>query len=123
MKLQSLLPQAADLSVLHPVTKEPTGIVLKVVGRDSSQFKQKARELLRASLAKKKEETILDRENENQELVASAIVGWNDEADEAFGSYTPARALEIVKMDELAFMLEQVEEFIAERSNFFRPAA
>lgn len=119
MKLESLLPSVTKMSLKHPITKEDTGIVFNLVGQDSKAFRDKARAIAKGMIGKK--QTELDPvalEAENYELCASCIVGWNDE--EAFGPYTPQRAVELMLMDEMAYVREQIEAFIRERSNFFR---
>lgn len=119
MKLTDLLPKVAKLKVLHPISKEPLGLTLHVVGHDSKQFRDTYREILKSTQGKK-EADLLELEKSNLRLVAACIVGWDAEAEEAFGPFSTARALEIVAMDELSFIKEQVEAFISERSNFFR---
>lgn len=120
MKLESLFPQVAKLELIHPGTGA-TGVFLHVVGQDTKVFRDKAREIAR-SISKTKGQTAdpVEMEREGIELVAACIVGWSDE--EAFGVYSPARALELMQMDELGWVREQVEAFVKERANFFRPA-
>ena len=119
MKLADLMPKVAKLKVLHPISKEPLGITLHVVGHDSKNFREAYREIVKSTQGKK-EADLLEMEKNNLRLVAACVVGWDAEAEEAFGPYTQSRALEIVSMDELSFVKEQVEAFISERSNFFR---
>lgn len=118
MQLSELFPQTATMELCHPITGDQTGVVFNVVGHDSKPFREKARAILKSK--QNKTTTALDTELENQELVAACIVGWNASAEEAFGPYTPQRAAEIVKMDELVYVREQLEVFIAQRANFFR---
>ena len=119
MQLSQLFPLVVPYALVHPVTGEPMGVVFNLVGHDSKQFREKARNIFKAKQGKTSEDFI-QTENENQDLVASCIVGWNAEADEAFGPYTPERAAEIVKMDELVYVREQIEMFVSKRANFFR---
>jgi hypothetical protein len=129
--LAALLPQVAKMEIIdasvwdaaEPVNREEpyeggTGIWLNLVGKDTKVYKDKARQLLKANQGKKSDVfTLLD---EGQELTATSIVGWNEVGEEAFGPYTPQRALELVKMDELGPMVEQIQEFTSRRQNFFR---
>lgn len=117
MKLENLLPSVAKMELNHPVNG-PTGIFLSLIGQDSKVFRDKAREIARNLNDKQGKVNPLDLEKQNVELVACCIVGWSDE--EAFGPYSPARALELMQMDELSWVKEEVESFIKERSNFFR---
>lgn len=119
MKLESLLPSVQKMPLKHPVSGEETGIEFNLVGQDSKPFRDKARAISKGMIGKKTQD--LDPiaiEAESFELVAACIVGWNDE--EAFGPYTPSKAVELMKMDELAFAREQIEEFVKLRANFFR---
>jgi hypothetical protein len=119
MQLSSLFPQRAEYDLIHPVTGEATGVVFKMVGHDSKQFRDKAREIFKTKQGKKTSD-FLDTDVENQDLVAACIVGWNEGAEEAFGPYSEKRANEVIKMDELVYVREQLELFVSKRANFFR---
>lgn len=122
MQLSSLFPQRAEYELIHPITGDATGVVFKLVGHDSKQFRDKAREIFKAKQGKKSDD-FLATEIENQDLVAACIVGWNEGAEEAFGPYSERRANEVIKMDELVYVREQLELFVSKRANFFRPSA
>ena len=118
MKLEALMPSVAKMELVHPV-KGPTGVFLHLIGQDTKVFRDKARAVAKSLNGKKPGTVEFDQlEKQNVELAATCIVGWSDE--EAFGVYTPARALELMQMDELSWVREQVEEFVKDRANFFR---
>jgi hypothetical protein len=119
MKLSQIMPQVTPMELKHPLTGVGLGIIFNLVGHDSRAFREKARELMKQKQGKK-EEDFLKLEQDNQDLVAACIQGWNDEADEAFGPYSVQRANEVVKMDELVYVREQIELFVSQRANFFR---
>lgn len=117
MKLEQLLPSVAKMELIHPGTG-PTGIYFNLIGQDSKAFRDKARAIAKSLNAKQKDVDFTSLEDKNDELIATCVVGWSD--TEAFGEYSPARALEIIKMDELSWIKEEVEAFIKERANFFQ---
>jgi len=112
------------MHVLYPDGND-TGIELLLTGHDTKTFRDTAKNNYKECLTKKLDpQASFERDIEqNLTLVAACIVGWtgleNDDGTEML--YSPKKALEIISMPEFAFMREQVEEFIAERKNFFRP--
>lgn len=129
--LGSLLPSVAKMELISGAVWDPekpidrdqpyeggTGIWFTLIGKDTKSYRDKARQLLKNNQGKQSD--IFSLMNEGVELTATSIVGWNEAGDEAFGPYTPARALELVKMDELTPMVEQINEFTSHRQNFFR---
>lgn len=123
MLLEDLLPKASTLELVHPVSQEKLGIAFEVVGKDSKQFRTAWRATLKEMQGKKGAESdLLGLEKSNLMILGACIIGWNEGATEAFGKYTPERAQEVISMDELSFIKDQVEAFISERANFFRPS-
>jgi len=114
------------MEVIHP-TLGATGIILNLLGPDSKQVRDKAKALVKLGLGKKELTTadIEQAELQSNEVLAAAIVGWTgieDENGEEI-TYTPAKALEFISDPGLSFMKEQIDQFIGERKNFFRPAS
>jgi hypothetical protein len=119
MKLDDIRTKVAKMPIKHP-DGELLGIEIHLTGQDTKQFRAKAREIAKSMVGK---QTIdLDTQMaHNDELVASCVVGWSD--DEFFGGeYSPERAHAMITDPDYAFVREQVELFIADRKNFFRPA-
>lgn len=124
MKLTDLKPSVASMEVVHP-TMGATGVTLRLVGQDTKQFRDKAKQIAKSVVGKGTKDVDLDAmQDQNLELVACCIVGWSglEDDDGAELEYTPERALELIRNPELSFIKEQVEEFVADRKNFFRPA-
>jgi hypothetical protein len=76
----------ADVEIRHPVTNAPTGITVRVLGRDSDTFKQYTRDLLntrmrREAMAQKRGKddprTVEIVEQENLGLLVACTVGWS----------------------------------------------
>jgi hypothetical protein len=120
MKLSALAPRTVELPIVLP-NGDASGIVLKVVSKDSVQYKQAAKKFGQSFMDGKKM-TIDEADSANAELAASCIVGWtgleNDDGTEL--TYSPKVAVQLMANPELAFMKEQVEAFIVNRLNFFR---
>ena len=121
MKLEALMPTVAKMELVHPA-KGPMGVYLHLIGQDTKAFRDKARAVAKALNDKKNKVEFDQLEQQNIEMVATCIVGWSDElsGEDGFGTYTPARALELMQKEELSWVKEQVEEFVKDRANFFR---
>jgi hypothetical protein len=116
--LADLLPQAVDLELKHPVTLDPLGVSLKVVGPDSSQFRTATTVLMKRRLTGDalSPEEVLDH---NCKLLASLVTGWS--SDEFFGGAYSATAVEAIFSNPgYGWVREQVEAFTQDRTNFFR---
>lgn len=121
-KLADLVPQRATLKLVHPVHGD-LGISLYVVGQDSREAHDKIVELKRREIASGTPKDEVDAALAfGAEFAAVFIVGWDEAASdpEMFGPYSSGRAVELMAMPELQFIKEEVERFVAKRSNFFR---
>lgn len=128
-KLGAFMPQVTKMELIHPVSGK-MNMFLHIVGEDSKGFRDLSKRLLKDRLANSKDGKAnidVDQiEKDNIALSAVCIIGWDTELENAFGVYTPERAVELMGIPELAWMKEQVEAFKGERSNFFpksNPAA
>jgi len=124
MKLSTLLPNVAKMELIHPEIG-PTGIFINLIGQDSKVFRDKAKVIASSLVGKSSKDADYDKLiTQSIELAAACIVGWSGLEDEEGNEipYSPAKALELVADPGLAYLKEQVEEFIADRKNFFRTA-
>lgn len=121
MDLNNLRPQVTEMEIQDPAGN-PTGVVFSLIGKDTKQFRDKFKSIVKTNTAKKTKEVDLDSlEEQNAELLATSIVGWKGLTEGGVEvPYSPDKALSIIKDPELAFIKEQVEEFIQDRKNFFR---
>lgn len=122
MKLTALLPNVAKMELTHP-TLGATGITLSLIGQDTKVFRDKAKIIAKSMVGKTSKDIDIDvMERQNLELAASCIVGWTGIQDDDGNElpYSPDKAFELMTDPGLRFLREQVEEFIAERKNFFR---
>ena len=120
--LFDLLPVSVPLELRHPVSGEPLGVSLNVVGPDSIQFR-KARNAAfqrRALRAASNPMTIEEIAAENDELVASTIVGWSDN-NYFGGSFSEDAIKAIIANPGFNWLKKQVDDFTNINSNFFRP--
>jgi hypothetical protein len=117
MKLDDLLPSTAQMQLTHP-TKGKLPIFLTLVGQDSKQWLDASARIAKNYMTGDQKNVEVERRlHEAAELVASAIIGWSDE--EAFGKYSPERAVELMSNPGLRWIREEVERFMLDRSNFF----
>ena len=122
--LFDLLPISVPLELKHPVSGEPLGVFLNVVGPDSVQFRKVRNAVFqrRALRAATNPMTIDELAEENDELVASTIVGWSDDAYFG-GAFTPEAAKAIIANPGFSWLKKQVDAFTDINSNFFRQSA
>jgi hypothetical protein len=121
--LADLIPVASSLELMHPVSGEPLGAFLSVVGYDSEQF----RSATFANLKKRTLDGTLNQAESNIEVIdehtnnilSALITGWTN--DEFFGgAFSPEAALALMKNPNLNWLKQQVKEFTEKRVNFFR---
>lgn len=121
INLTRLFPLVQTLEIKFP-DGSPTGLKLKVVGQDSKQFREVAKQYGQQMLGSDSKPDIDLLEKQNTELIASCIVGW----DEVIGDdgnpvmYSPENAKALVGTPELTYIRNQVEAYIGQRANFFR---
>lgn len=120
MKVSQLLPSTQPLPIAFP-DGEPTGITLKVISSDSRVPASLARTHYQ-ELGKSSKVDLLDAERRNIEVCAACIVGWTGLEDDEGNPlpYSPEQAKELLARTELSFVREQVQDFVAKRTNFFR---
>jgi hypothetical protein len=113
MHINDLLSGPAKMELIHPVGGA-TGCFLTLVGLESKQAREAAKKANRSTT------TVFEEAEEDLKVAAACVIGWDAEFEEAFGIYTPERAVEILLMPEAGWMTEQIGAFIRNRTNFFR---
>lgn len=121
LSITDLFAKTVELE-LKDFDGELTGIKLKMVGTDSKQFRDAEKKTLPYYGKSSKDLTpieLLELAQINKDMVLSLIVGWDN--NEAFGGeYSPELASSIFGQEKAKFLLDQVEDYAKERSNFFR---
>lgn len=110
--------EAVDCEIFHPVTGESTGIIIKLLGSDSKEWKQAAR-AIKARAIKQGKKKLSDEEMEQMpyELLASVTVGW--EGLEENGKKVKFSKEEAKRIYEtVPIIAEQVDKFVGDRENF-----
>lgn len=120
--IADLFATAAELE-LTDYQGTPTGIKLKLVGRDSAQFKEASKRMIPYADRKVTEMSQEELTTSNRlklEMITSCVVGWNN--DEVMGgAYSVELANEVLTKPEASFILDQIAAFLVVRDNFFRP--
>lgn len=114
--------EGAELRVAHPTTGEDLGITITLIGTDSKTFRDISKSRATASLKKKTREIDLDQnESDAVELLAKCTKGWsgiNENGKEVAFSYDNAVQL----YTKYLWLREQIDRFMADRSNFLPSA-
>lgn len=125
MKVQSLLPKAQKFEVKLP-TGEATGVVFTVVGQDSAQFKSAAKAFAQRQLdAKDKRMDVESMDKQRIEMAAVCLTDWSgldDEFDQPL-AFSKEAAISLLSNPGLGYLVDEIERFVTERANFFRPQA
>jgi hypothetical protein len=106
-KINQLAAKPVDVDLIHP-TEGLTGIVVKLVGPHSRQFKD-AYEAFKNS-----EQTVDD----NLLLFVSCVIGWDEEAFEM--PYSTENAMKLFKNPENAWIAECIAPVMRDSLQFFR---
>jgi hypothetical protein len=113
-------PQTTLLVLNHPGTGEPVpSLWIEVVGPESQEYRTAVRKAARLNIGRKKlEDEIEEAEftaDINFGILAACVVGWNEEG---FGAFDVDNVKATLK--KYPSLTRQVDEFVAERKNFFR---
>ena len=114
--------EGAELHVAHPTTGEDLGITITLIGTDSKTFRDISKSRATASLKKKTREIDLDQnESDAVDLLAKCTKGWSGITENgkevAFSYYN---AVQIYT--KYLWLREQIDRFMADRSNFLPSA-
>ena len=128
INLTAAADKGAEFELVHPVTSEPLGVFITVLGKDSDVFqsniKNRVNEKMRkeAVLSKVSRNTgirtVEQGEAENVELMALCTIGWKNvtwEGVELPFSFTNAQML----YRERSWILEQVDTAVGNIELFF----
>jgi hypothetical protein len=109
-----------DVSITHPKTGEPLGIVIKVAGPDSKKQQKARTAVLNDRVEKKIRKVTGDRLTEEAtSLVANSILGWSGvEIDGAAVPFTVENA--VMVFTRWPFIREQVQSVSDDRANFIK---
>lgn len=109
--------RGAELLIKHPVTGEPTDVVLIVAGPDSDVQRRARLKMQDALYAFRGRPPADDFDRLEIERLARCIVGWRVKRD---GQDVPFAFSTAVKLlTDMRFIREQVEAFAASRVDYF----
>lgn len=113
----------SSLEILHPATKEPTGIIIRLLGADSKVYREKQLALMRKRFRGGKSSQHLSlnaAEADAIGVIAACTVGWeNLEEHGELVPFSEAKARDIYTR--YPAIREQVSAFIEDRANFLPP--
>jgi hypothetical protein len=109
-----------DVSITHPKTGEPLGIVIKVVGPDSKKQAKARTAVLNDRVEKKIRKITADRLTEEAtNMVANSILSWSGvEIDGAAVQFSVENA--VMVFTRWPFIREQVQSVSDDRANFIK---
>lgn len=121
MDIASLKPlEEVEVKISHPLTKEPTDIVFTVCGTDSKQYRQAVRDIMVKRMANQDEDTNAF-DTDEIEILARCVIDFKGLTIEG---KEPGKDLEDIMQlfTEFSWLKDQVDKFIANKSNFFLKA-
>jgi hypothetical protein len=109
-----------DVSITHPKTGEPLGIVIKVVGPDSKKQAKARTAVLNDRVEKKIRKITADRLTEEAtSMVANSILSWSGvEIDGVAVTFSVENA--VMVFTRWPFIREQVQSVSDDRANFIK---
>lgn len=123
-EFENSVQDTAELTILHPVTFEPTDMKITLYTADSDVWRK---ELMRLRRENAKYENRRDgvppekRDSDSVNILVAMTVGWTGINEN--GSplpFTKENARRVYANPKLRFIREQVDEFIGDRQNFIR---
>ena len=121
IKIADKSEEGEVLTVLHPVTYTETDIKIRLAGSDSAKYRNKIKKIAEKDKGKRKNNFNLDAaERQGAEILAACTLDW--EGIQRGGvdiPFTYENAVELYSDPNLRWLREQVDEFIADRTNFF----
>jgi hypothetical protein len=127
MDLASLQPSETPISfdVIHPISRKPIGLSISVFGSDSSVYRaasasrsERRMKLMKPGRIQLSSEEIQD---DATAILVQSTAGWKWTEGCTFHGGVPSfdRATVEQVYRELPWVMEQVDSFIGDRSNFF----
>lgn len=124
--IKSLQPKSANIIIKHPVTNETefelesgekVQLILHIVGRNSSQWLDFMKAMTDKGGLSQGE--LFSRISDNAKaFVANQIIGWEDNGA-LKEPYSKEAAEKLINDPENNWLMEQVQEFLINESNFF----
>jgi hypothetical protein len=119
--------QVSELEIMHPVTGQPTGLVVGVRSYRSEVVKRTQRRLGNAAiLANKKNPkragTVEEVEEKTNEIVAASVAHWNMKNDGKDVPATPESVMSIISQPKFFFIAEQIDARADEDARFMTPS-
>ena len=119
--------QISELEIMHPVTGQPTGLVVGVRSYRSEAVKRVQRRLGNAAiLANKKNPrkagTVEEVEEKTNEIVAAAVAHWNMTSNGQPVPASPEKVMEIVSQPKFFFIAEQIDARADDDARFMTPS-
>ena len=114
--------EGAELRVAHPTTGEDLGIKITLIGTDSKTFRDISKIRATMALKKKTREIDLDQnEQDSIELLARCTKGWSGITENGKDiQFNHENAVELYT--KYLWLREQIDRFMADRSNFLPSA-
>ncbi|TCV66277.1 hypothetical protein [Neorhizobium sp. S3-V5DH] len=119
--------QVSDLEIIHPVTGQPTGLVVGVRSYRSEAVKRVQRRLGNAAMLANKRNprkagTIEEVEEKTTEIVAASVAHWNMTNGGQPVPATPESVMKILSDPRYFFIAEQIDARADEDARFMTPS-
>jgi len=117
--------KGVEVVLRHPVTDEPLDIKVTVVGSDSKRYKAASHRVQNRSLSRGRGKITAERlEANGLEILSECVLDWeNVEDSELFDEVPKCNKENVLKfLKKHTWAKEQIDSFIADRSNFLASA-
>lgn len=117
---------SSDLTLCHPATGEDlydgdSPVTITLLGKDSKEYRAAVAKRANSHLRNRKVQTVEQAQQDGIDLLASVTVDWSGITENGEDlECTPAEVKRVYR--EYAWIREQVDEFVDDRSNFLTSA-
>lgn len=129
LNVKASAEQGATLHLRDPFTGEElfnddkSPMTISLLGKDSEPYRRITRANANKSLNKGRVKLTVEKfEQDGVDLLAAVTTGWHIQFGQTMLEFSTAKAKELYSDPEYKWVQEQVDEFVAERSNFLTNA-
>lgn len=129
LNVKASAEQGATLHLRNPFTGEElfnddeSPMTISLLGKDSEPYRRTVRVTANKNLKAGRSTPSVEKFEQNGvDLLAAVTTGWNIQFGEEKLEFSPAKVKELYSNPDFHWVQEQVDEFVAERSNFLKNA-
>lgn len=108
---------SSDMVLRHPATGEDLDITIKLLGKDSAEYRKAVSKVGNSRINQRKKVTVEQTQQDALDLLVAVTVGWagmTENGEEL--EFSPENAKRVYR--DYPWIKEQADEFVHDRANF-----